>query len=146
MKTLFFIFSFFFAFTLSAQGNLQFNQVLSPSISTSSTLFANTSQQLTVTIPTGKVWKIESASFVLLSGNEIYSLTMGGQQTTTNPYFFMDDHILGTYVNNFGLVDPTFPIWLQSGTHILRICNNSGNNWPNNLRGTIRVIEFNIVP
>jgi tRNA A58 N-methylase Trm61 len=59
MKHLLYILIVLFVDTLSAQGNLQFNQVVTYT-GTGSGSFSYTSP--TWTVPAGKVWKIESAS------------------------------------------------------------------------------------
>ena len=103
MKYLFSILAIVISSSSFAQGDLQFNQVInyenSIYCSNNSCVFG------TVTVPAGKVWKIESCSYsafgypisgsagqsVFINGNTIYSVI----NTNTN----------------------YFPLWLGSGTY-----------------------------
>jgi hypothetical protein len=65
MKKTLFYFLFLFNTQLYSQGNLEFNQVLSPNITISGSItFSNGVSSIlsssNLTVPTGKVWKIES--------------------------------------------------------------------------------------
>jgi hypothetical protein len=138
---------------LYSQGNLQFNQVLSPSISTTLPFSANTAQQVTITIPTGKVWKVESASYVIISTigstnpGQISPFLQGGS-LSIGPFFYVDDFLVTPWNSPNGIVNPSFPIWLNEGVHSMKISNNSSSNNLINaiLKGTLSVIEFNIIP
>ena len=67
MKNLLFLLFLFFSLSFTAQGNLQFNQVL--------LLDGNTTTP-TYTVPAGKVWKVESAT--ISSVNGYLSLSING--------------------------------------------------------------------
>ncbi len=105
-----------------AQGNLQFNQVKSESV----VLSANTSTP-TITVPVGKVWKIETmgtnnvtAGYIKYAINGVaYSLTLGGQMAG-------------------GSI-----IWLKAGD-TFSMSNNTSNI--NNIGVYYSILEFNIVP
>jgi hypothetical protein len=134
-------------FNLKAQGNLQFNQVLNPSISAVSLSATNPVQSSNITIPNGKVWKVENAAYARYSnGNTTFPLFYWGGNT--NVTFYLDDFLLSTFLATNGVfVEPSFPIWLNSGEHILRIVNNGGGNYSGvTYQGTLSVIEFNVVP
>ena len=122
-----------FATTVVAQGNLQFNQVVTYT-GTGSGSFSYTSP--TWTVPAGKVWKIESASPSLANsavtrkinveaggGWGTFALTTASNETTINP----------------------FPIWLKAGDQVqLQASGNCCST--TTFYYAISIIEFNIVP
>jgi hypothetical protein len=122
-----------------SQGNLQFNQVVQESFSPSVT--SNTLTTIgTITVPTGKVWKIESA---VLSWTE----TAG----TTNSSFrlFIAGHCTwALYLANtgdIGIDRQTAPLWLKAGTYQIQVFQKSSfSNLPMN--ASYSGIEFNITP
>ena len=123
--------------SIKAQGNLQFNQVKNVEIT--GTTLPNTTQignpistLGSITIPIGKVWKIESVTGI-----------KNGQES---------NDIFGTHVrvligNHKALVSPgdeiiMFPIWLSAGNYPIK----AGSNPLDSLIISISAIEFNIVP
>ena len=108
-----------------AQGNLQFNQAL---------IVTNTQ----LTVPVGKVWKIES-----YTPSSAYSSHNGNPQTHAL-IINGDSRIVGlsggvNYNYSSGSHSPvmhSFPIWLPSGTTLI-----SGPG-----TSMISVLEFNIIP
>jgi hypothetical protein len=104
-----------------AQGNLQFNQVLLLNNGTS------------YTVPSGKVWKLESAVY------NTYSITYGssakliinGSTVELIPFSFNDGN--GT---NRAPVTEVFPFWLPENTTIQ----------PTQAVSKVSVVEFNIIP
>jgi hypothetical protein len=111
MRKLLLLFFFFTALNLNAQGNLQFNQVLS--------LDANSAGN-PVTVPAGKVWKIESVAFS--SNNAYFQIKWGGVN-----YFVLNNTT--PYAN--------LPYWLPSNESISLV---------SNVNAKVSIIEFNIVP
>lgn len=111
MKKLLLITTFFISLQLSAQGNLQFNQVLS--------LDANSGGN-PVTVPAGKVWKIESVAFS--SNNAYFQIQWGGVN-----YFVLNNTT--PYAN--------LPYWLPSGESVSLVAN---------VNAKVSIIEFNVVP
>jgi hypothetical protein len=113
------------------QGNLQFNQVVKQTFSTTST---STFIVGTITVPAGKVWKVESCGFVqqFVSGAE-------GVLGSSLNQVVLGSHAI-YYLNNPGLV--YLPLWLPTGTY--QVSANTG------VAGTkiisISAIEFNVVP
>ena len=106
------VFCFLFsALGLKAQGNLQFNQVLS--------LDANSAGN-PVTVPSGKVWKIESVAFS--SNNAYFQIRWGGVN-----YFVLNNST--PYAN--------LPYWLPSNESISLVAN---------VNAKVSIIEFNVVP
>ena len=110
-----------------AQGNLQFNQVLTYS----GTLTTGWNSSPSYTVPVGKVWKIE---FHSVSDNYI-SLYLNGA-------VIHDVAMVGS-VNAAGSVINSSPIWLKTGDVINyagQLPNYSQQGW------ALSIIEFNIVP
>lgn len=111
MKKLILIIICFVSLQLSAQGNLQFNQVLS--------LDANSAGN-PVTVPAGKVWKIESVAFS--SNNAYFQIKWGGVN-----YFVLNNTT--PYAN--------LPYWLPSNESVSLVAN---------VNAKVSIIEFNVVP
>lgn len=129
-KTLFvFIFSCLGA-ALFAQGNLQFNAVKFYELTiaqTSTTVYLLGTQSITV--PAGKVWKVESA------GCASYQAT--NNLTSSGGFILLDGRIISA--TGYG------PVWLVPGTYTVAIQGNtlaSGYSY----NGYFSAIEFNIVP
>lgn len=118
MKTIFFLFAFLILGSLKAQGNLQFNQVINMAFTA-----ANTTP---VTVPAGKVWKLENCMLNTPSNNYAYMLYNG-------VYYNLRQQLSSANVVNF-------PFWLSSGTTVTFGGNGGGAG------GMLSIIEFNVVP
>ena len=132
MKKSIVILLFFIALGAKAQGNLQFNQVIYYTIPSQS--FAASGTIATVTIPAGKIWKIEAASHNA-AGGTVWSLRIGN--------FLLYSSTLN---GGGGLTyhpDINFPIWLPSGTYNLQV--NSTNGGGTFEGAGLSIIEFNII-
>ena len=104
------------AFKGFSQGNnLQFNQVLNIEFTTSGT---------TVTVPAGKVWKMESCA---LTGTNSYAAFLYNGQT-----YFIRQH------NTSSSSWDVFPFWLGEGKTV--------TFGPGGYNGIMSIIEFNVVP
>jgi hypothetical protein len=111
-----------------AQGNLQFNQVLT--YNGNLTLYTNTNSPI-YTCPAGKVWKIESKTRTPLAVNA---------------------GTLSSYLNSTSLIDlyqgntvDNSPIWLKAGDDIyFSVYNPAGYNITTSYY--LSIIEYNIVP
>lgn len=119
---------------LLAQGNLQFNRVLLVS-----------SQQ---TVPSGKVWKVESA---MLNGNCTAQAASGAHMQTNTAYISVNGNAIavksayvayGTPAQTWSGVsasemDPTnFPFWLPAGSTLASSTHVT----------YLSVVEFNVLP
>lgn len=114
---------------LFAQGNLQFNQVVSHS-GTASGSFSYTSP--TWTVPANKVWKIEAAA--PFAGLNTAHVTRTIQVNSGNAW--------GAHSLLSG--NPT-PIWLKAGDQVrLEASANCCSTYPFSYH--ISVLEFNVVP
>jgi hypothetical protein len=101
-----------------AQGNLQFNQVINMAFTG-----ANTTP---VTVPAGKVWKIENCMLSTVSNAYAYMLYNG-------VYYNIRQQISSAHNVNF-------PFWLASGTSVTFGGNGGGAG------GMLSILEFNIIP
>ena len=114
------------SFVAKSQGNLQFNQVIRIKHTTLTSGVAGT-----ITVPAGKVWKIESAS-----GGDAWELSVDGQIVYSS-----SQQVSGTtqswYVNTV-----TLPMWLGPGTY--QITENT--TYTGNITTVLSGIEFNVVP
>ena len=136
MKNILFIAICFVSLKLSAQGNLQFNQVVNPVISgqwTSNETFFGT-----ITVPANKVWKIESASLMYSNngGPIVSSAHASGLHARIG---FNRIHS-----NQLEFQSSTFPIWLSEGTYDCVLVAGWSTNYQIHLG--VSAIEFNVVP
>ncbi len=116
MKIIILSFFSFLGSVLHGQGNLQFNQVINlPFVANNTT---------PVTVPTGKVWKLESC--MLTSSGNSYALML-----YNGALYNMRQQQTSTQV-------ATFPFWLSSGASVTFGTSSSG--------GILSILEFNIVP
>jgi hypothetical protein len=102
MRNLLFLFFLLISLSFTAQGNLQFNQVL--------ILDGNTSTP-TYTVPAGKVWKVESATISSINGYlalsingsaaSILQVVNGGNNL---PYWLPAGTLVGFYIASVGKV------------------------------------------
>ncbi|MES2850860.1 MAG: hypothetical protein V4685_17500 [Bacteroidota bacterium] len=115
-----------------SQSNLQFSQVLTYSGHLATTNNAGDSTAAW-TVPTGKVWKIESASgaygyvtypvYLVVNGIKVFDIYIYNSSTTRNVYF---------------------PVWLKAGD-VVRIAEyNTSNNYYTDY--FISIVEFNLTP
>jgi hypothetical protein len=119
-------FSCLFSF---AQGNLQFNQVLT---------ISSTDQ----TVPAGKVWKLESYQQQSVGISTSSPITSCGDLSRVRPYYidglaYNDIKGTGSGLSNVLYIPQnTFPIWLKAGQTCRTTC----------VGDFLSVLEFNIVP
>ena len=127
MKNIFILLAIAFSSASFGQGNLQFNQVINPSYSGTGTGKINVGS---IVVPSGKVWKITSAS---ASANNSML-----QQIA----IFVGDHVVfahySSYYSNFQAV----PLWLSEGSYDVHMWSASSVN----RLGSLSVLEFNVVP
>ena len=130
-----FVSVFFLNQGIAQNHNLQFNQAI---FSTIQSPIANNSIILpfiigTITVPNGKVWKIESVE-AHAGGNGINSI-----QAHAN--IFIDDYLI--YLDFDG--HNHFPIWLPEGTYSIKAVNYASPT-PVIHSASYSGIEFNLVP
>lgn len=113
-----------------AQGNLQFNRVVSEN--TATVVGTNEYETIgTIVIPAGKVLKIESTSLTYIDGTDMNILTNT---------VYIDRHIAWSGTNKAKLF---LPLWLPEGTY--NIVTYASTSTPNT-QFTYSAIEFNVIP
>lgn len=120
--------------TTKAQGNLQFNQVKRITYSGSPTVNTNTTIS-TITVPSNKVWKIESGSIAYTQSGLAAALGL-------NMLLLVDNQMIYGYYGGSLYSSP--PIWLPTGTYQVIIGNNNTN--ATSVQVGISAIEYNIIP
>ena len=129
MRILLFVLTYTVVGLFHAQGNLQFNQIVT--VGTTS-----------LTVPAGKVWKVESYSESEVTFNSNYS--SGGVNSNyhrplvinNNNYYFFGNMATASSGANYVTTGNKLPIWLKPGDQIRTVCSSDFAS----------VIEFNIVP
>jgi hypothetical protein len=145
MKKLLLISICFFSMQLFAQGNLQFNQVISETFSVNGSVYnALYTSSSILTVPAGKVWKIESISFKSSSVNTTYApslfLKVNGNEILFNYGSQRNRNDGGGTLNNQA-------IWLKEGDIIgFSMRNRCTTVCDQSIDGHLSVIEFNVVP
>ena len=134
MKNILLILAIAFSSASFGQGNLQFNQVVNNSYT--ATLGTTRTTIGTITVPAGKVWKIESANYyVTQAGNRI-----SGRGSSLY-IAYIGDNLIWDGTNGLGHQD-FFPIWLPSGTY--DVSSRSSSTYL--VTVNFSAIEFNVVP
>lgn len=130
------------ASSASAQGNLQFNRVVNYTIVTP---FAagnsRPSETLVVTVPPGKVIKVESAHLSYQSSGITYYINYTSNITG---HLVLNNAVIACFDNLIPIHEG--PIWLAEGTHtfFLQGYYNSSSSYKWN--AFVTGIEFNVVP
>ncbi len=133
----------------SAQGNLQFNQVINVNLSgvintgVSGNLLIQT---LNVTVPANKVWKIEGATTRI---NSSVSSPITGLSTANKPYIFLDNNLIGFLNLSTGVLvtSVSMPFWISSGNHTIQlVADISSSASTQQIYGIISALEFNVLP
>lgn len=122
----------------NAQGNLQFNQVIVANLNSTVSSYS-TITSTTITVPAGKVWKIEHADVWL---NNSTRQTLSGYYS-----LYIDNIVLHHSKGSSGTSNQfaeNFPVWLPAGTYTVYISNEDSST--HNYVGTINAIEFNVIP
>ena len=113
---LFALMTCFLSFALKAQTNLTFGQAIALTYSTTSYYSP------VYTVPSGKVWKIESAGasagYIVIGNINGETLSMSIQNDPNYP--------------------ATLPVWLPAGTTVI-----FSNNNTNSYKGFVSILEFN---
>ncbi len=123
-----------------AQGTLQFNRVVDATFY-GAALTLSSPVIGSVTVPAGKVWKIESAS------------GFGGSSASPNAGFgatysiTVGDHNLNYFVNGGSYIVTNYcPVWLPAGTYQVKFVSSNNNAGSFAATTAISAIEYNIVP
>lgn len=120
-------------------GSLEFNQVKVLELNVDNATGQATEKKtiLNITVPAGKVWKIESANVAEKYNSSTYDLN----------YSLGDDGKLflnETMISPDSDYQPVFPIWLNAGSYTLTLQGNTSSSsysW----NGMVTAIEFNVL-
>jgi hypothetical protein len=124
---------------LFSQGNLQFNQVILTEFTANNLLNGNSvvCSPSTITVPAGKVWKIEQSS--------VYMNTALGASSGYSYSMYLNNTLLFNRFGNSFTFSST-PMWLSEGSYTVKIAYENTSGGPFNFKGSINAIEFNIIP
>ncbi|MEO1415057.1 MAG: hypothetical protein AAFW00_07245 [Bacteroidota bacterium] len=143
------LFLFYFSNNILGQGNLEFNQVrvfeLEGIASNTNSTIHNKLDSIQISVPPGKVLKIEFANVSFLSQvtpNTAFEPTADG---STRGFIFLNDVIISPARTNKTDMG-NFPIWLSSGTYQLAISGLGSSSNPLRYKGLVSAIEFNVSP
>lgn len=129
MRILLFVLTYTVVGLFHTQGNLQFNQIVT--VGTTS-----------LTVPAGKVWKVESYTESEVTFNSNYSSGCVNSNyhrplvINNNNYYFFGNMATASSGANYITTGNKLPIWLKPGDQIRTVCSSDFAS----------VIEFNIVP
>jgi hypothetical protein len=129
---------------LFGQGNLQFNQVITQNYSITGNSYNSISNSNTsLTVPSGKVWKIESIIYNGYSNSNYYAPNCFLMINGSNVLFEKGT----SSSNDSGGTINKQPIWLKAGNQIGFSMRNTCNpSCLQSVEGLISIIEFNIIP
>ena len=119
---------------LFAQGNLQFNQVLTLSGSISVSSSSGKVNSPTQTVPSAKVWKVEYIGASFVSGTYFAPIPWGVTINTQDLYVSTSNYL--TSLNS--------PIWLKAGDQLSFVTSGTGST--GSIEYLFSIIEFNIIP
>ena len=139
MKKLLSIAVFLISLSASAQGNLQFNQVVNLNYTHTIPSGYSNSTVTTITVPVGKIWKIEYSSLSLNNASYRFTGVMA-QSLSIDNFVLIAQNGSGNFERQKGGV-----LWLNEGDHNLLITQETSNTNDSFDIG-ISAIEFNIVP
>ena len=130
-----------------AQGNLQFNRVItltvSGSVNDGNFLPGAEGTNLgTINIPAGKVWKIEAVTAHLRSGPGLAWPFAISTSSESLDFILISDFVVWQPTSQLGLRASRFPLWLDDGNHEVMAKNQDNIN----IIIAISAIEFNIIP
>lgn len=146
MKNILLILAIAFSSASFGQGNLQFNQVLGIDMTGTSAAGGHiVVQTSTITVPAGKVWKIESANCRIAYTN---SAILYGSSANNRLIMTVDNvavcHVAPANSSESGLTE--LPMWLPAGTYNIELVAYISSAFAHTFYGKATVIEFNVVP
>jgi hypothetical protein len=136
------VFICLFFSTLTAQGTLQFNQVLLLQTSQSGSVLLGT-------VPAGKVWKIEAAGGVpqnFCRCRFSFDVTSSSANSAFSIGWLLEGNEWRRWEKES---ETTSTIWLPAGTPVSTTCSNccgSSYTCPSTVYRYLSIIEFNVIP
>lgn len=123
----------FIASASFGQGNLQFNQVINVSLgaTTTGTGFSTLG---TITVPAGKVWKVERTSLTQDYLGDFYPVYGSGSRA------FIGEYVVWNSSSSYP--QQLFPLWLSEGAY--NVTGYTGGTLTYTL--AVSAIEFNVIP
>lgn len=144
-KCIFITISLFSLISVNGQGNLQFNKVITIEFTRRLPYSTGGGADTLITVPAGKIWKIESASSSFFTDTTL-------NINTVAPVAFASVCINETVIFNPGVSSSntliSFPIYLSSGTsyRLGMRSQATGGSYDLPHRIFLSILEFNIVP
>ncbi len=144
MRAIFIVISFIMVTgVMFAQGNLQFNQVVNYTINTPfGSGLSRPNETLVVTVPAGKVVKIESAHLSCQSNSSIYYII--GNSSSPTGHLVLNGAIIACFDNAARVHEG--PIWLTAGTHTFFLQGFFNSSSQYRWNAFVSGIEFDVVP
>ena len=109
------------------------------------TIPRNIPNDTTITVPVGRMWKIQSIS----SGYQASNITYLSESSGIYQVYLNGTQIYGIGPGNTGTPLPEFPIWLPAGTYNLQFFYDNGSSYTTLVRQVnffFSALEFEIVP
>jgi hypothetical protein len=150
-----FLFLFFFgllSLSAQAQGNLQFNRVINldltgPPVSGSSPYNYVSVAAQTVTVPVGKVWKVESVDVGITKGYVTSSENSLHTGAWCDPVLYLNNVMIKGNTATSSRHKEHMVRWLAEGNHVFDLYFERYNGVaPFTVSAFITIIEFNVVP
>ena len=133
----------------NAQGNLQFNQVLSYTGTVSCNginTYCSANSPSSYTVPANKVWKLESAGFSSYLANNNSPDIISTYLIINNTYVYGGPVNRGSFSQKNGILI-TSPVWLKSGDVLSwGMSSACTTNFISSASMHLSIIEFNIIP
>ena len=142
MKKIINIAFLFISINFYGQGNLQFNRVVTLSVSGTIEDFSQGTLLGTLNVPIGKVWKIEAVTLHRRSGPGLTGRDLFEFNNSENEFVLISDFVVWHPNNKNGYKEFKFHIWLNEGIHDIRA------KYRFTVTGVLAIsaIEFNIIP
>lgn len=149
MKKLIVILSIAFGLiqTSKAQGNLQFNKIVTIDFRRVLNNFADGADTI-LSVPSNKIWKIESVSSSMFADSTNISIKGAANYIATS-VFLNNNLLIGSAGTSQHYAMPNFPIYLESSktfTLGVRPSANASVSFPASFGCFVSIVEFNIVP
>ncbi|MDC0338649.1 hypothetical protein OAN33_03825 [Flavobacteriales bacterium] len=131
-----------FGFFSIAQGDLQFNQVINETYSGVGSGNSNSRINIgSITVPSGKVWKVQTASITMATGTN-GSYVFNGSSYYNHTVYIGDNMVFMYMDSPDEALGQLLPLWLGPGSYDVGCAQGLSVN----AKIAISAIEFNVVP